>query len=364
MKKKLTEELLDGDIIAEDIQRNDVLIVRAGTEINVRMRKKLIQWGIRQVAIRTEDEDDSQFNESLRAFLASGPVQQGELDPKEALRKQFRDDLCSIASEQRYGFGFNQMTILQELEHLFVSIMSVEAVYENMMALKHWDLHSYLHSLDVFMLGHLLGKSIGVSDLSNFSIGCLIHDIGKLKVPRKILNKREELTRNEIDQIQQHPVHGCDLVRRMGLQDEFATLAKSHHERLDGSGYPEGLHRDELDTRIRVLAIVDVFSALTLKRTYRDPIPAADALGMLLEDTGKFDANIVRSFAEALHIFPPGAKVMLSDGTEGVVTYADPYIPALPRMKMTDGRSIRIPISLSVKVSRFIDLEKDNLTEQ
>lgn len=106
---------------------------------------------------------------------------------------------------------------------------------------------------------------------------------------------------------------------------------------------------------------------MTLKRVYRDPIPAARAIGLLLKHKNKFDEKIVRSFAESLHIFPVGAKVLLSDGNEGVVTYADQHVPALPRIKVTGGSEFtQIPIDLSLKVSRFIDgdLEEDVLTKQ
>ncbi|HET7522184.1 MAG TPA: HD domain-containing phosphohydrolase, partial [Bacillales bacterium] len=279
----------------------------------------------------------------------------GAFSRKEKLRQLFYTDLNRVASETRYGVALNEVNMVTELEHRFVTAMSITAIYEKMTELRRWDSYSYDHSFDVFLLGTVLGHALQVNDPGNFSIGCLLHDIGKLEVPQSILQKKGKLTENEFRRIKKHTSHGYDIIRKMGLPEEFAVLAKSHHERLDGSGYPEGLHGSALDTKLRIISIVDVFSALTLQRVYRDPFPAADALETLFRDGGKFDFDLLRTFAETLHIFPAGSEIQLSDGKKATVTHVNPHFPAVPLLRehpSTYGEAI--PFDLTMRFSSLL----------
>jgi HD-GYP domain-containing protein (c-di-GMP phosphodiesterase class II) len=122
----------------------------------------------------------------------------------------------------------------------------------------------------------------------------LLHDIGKLGVSSRILEKAGPLTPEERAQMQHHPVHTMAILERVGAFRRFARVAAFHHEKLDGSGYPWGLQASELDQSARILAVADVYEALVAGRPYRAGMPPEDALMFLRSQRGaKLDALAV-----------------------------------------------------------------------
>lgn len=356
MKYKETKDLIKGDTLAEDVLRNSVLILRAGTEMDHHTKEKLIGLGIREVAVKTAEDEEA----------AAEPQANGSTD-KEALSNMFYMQLKRIAVRKRYGLGLQDDERVKVFENLFISSMSIKDIYEKMMELREWDTYSFDHSFDVFLLGMILGDAAGLDDLSSFAIGCLLHDIGKMKIPQSILFKKGKLTTAEFQQIQRHAVFGCEMITRAGLPKPFAVLARSHHERLDGSGYPDGLIGNQLDKPTRILMIVDVYSAITMERVYRKPLSAAKAMEVLFQDIGKFDDELLKMFANRLHIFPVGSDVMLSNGNKATVTYVNPRYPALPRLRLFDyPKSIQIPFNHRLKIDLFVgwNEKNDSLTQR
>lgn len=356
MKYKETKDLIQGDILAEDVLRNSVLILRAGTQLDGHLKDKLLSLGVREVAIQT-NEDEAATTE---------PMFRGHKD-KEALSKMFYRQLKRIAVKERYGLGLQDEERVKVFENLFVSSMSIEVIYEKMMELKQWDAYSFDHSFDVFLLGMILGDAANLDDLSSFAIGCLLHDIGKLGIPQSILIKKGKLTTSEFQQIKHHTIYGSDLITRVGLPEPFAALARSHHERLDGSGYPDGLSGNQLGPQTRILMIVDVYSAITMKRVYRNPLTAAKAMELLIRDKDKFDIEQLKLFANRLHIFPVGSDVVLSNGKKATVTYVNSHFPAMPRLRLYDyPRAIQIPFNHRLRIDQFVGWNEKNgdLTRQ
>jgi HD-GYP domain-containing protein (c-di-GMP phosphodiesterase class II) len=152
--------------------------------------------------------------------------------------------------------------------------------------------HSHRVALGAVSLGGALNLS--PQELRVLAQGSIIHDVGKLNVPDQILNKPGPLTPEERQQIETHPVTGYDLCTRLGFMGPELSIVRSHHERLDGSGYPDGLKGKQLSTLVRILGIVDVYDALTSDRSYRPPWSQAAAIKFLRENSpGLFDQRLV-----------------------------------------------------------------------
>jgi len=129
----------------------------------------------------------------------------------------------------------------------------------------------------------------------------MLHDVGKLGVPTKVLQKTGKLTEEEYDAIQLHPMRGLDIVREIGFLDEALAGIMHHHERIDGRGYPMGLAGDEIPEFARVLAVADAFDSMTSTRSYRGARPVAEALEELRKWSGtQFDPAFVDAFVAAL----------------------------------------------------------------
>jgi HD-GYP domain-containing protein (c-di-GMP phosphodiesterase class II) len=161
----------------------------------------------------------------------------------------------------------------------------------------------------------------------------MLHDVGKLGVPTKVLQKTGKLTEEEYAAIQLHPMRGLDIVREIGFLDEALAGIMHHHERIDGRGYPMGLAGDEIPEFARVLAVADAFDSMTSTRSYRGARPVAEAIEELRKWSGtQFDPAFVDAFVAALKRegwLRPEAPVIAADDL-ATVTAQDHDDPGAP----------------------------------
>ena len=171
--------------------------------------------------------------------------------------------------------------------------------------LEAYDTHSATHTWRVTLYARAVAEAAGIDmdRIARISVGASLHDVGKLDVPHAILTKPGRLTEAEFKEIKKHPVRGYDRLRAMGVTDDVVLdLVRSHHERLDGTGYPDGLSGDEIPRPAKYFAVVDTFDALTSVRPYRreiGPDAAERALTIIREGAGShFDPEAVAFFEE------------------------------------------------------------------
>ena len=183
-------------------------------------------------------------------------------------------------------------------------------------------------------LGRFLG--LGHEALHELVLGALLMDIGKVAVPVTILAKVSELTEAE-EQIARRHVDGGILILEAikGLSPETIEMVRSHHERIDGSGYPAGLKGRAISLKAQIAGIVDSFDALSLNRYYSEGVSGHDALGALNDERGqKFDAKLVDKFICAIGVFPTGTWVEFDNGCMGVVCLQNPREPMSPHVAL------------------------------
>ncbi|QEE40032.1 MULTISPECIES: HD domain-containing phosphohydrolase [unclassified Methylobacterium] len=165
------------------------------------------------------------------------------------------------------------------------------------------DVGVYQHTLGVAGHAASFGAQIGLSriDLARLVRSALLHDIGKSRIPTEILNKPGHLDPEELRLMQRHPVIGADLLRAQGgFEAEVIDVVLHHHERLDGNGYPDRLSGRAISDLVRIVAICDVFSALTERRAYRQPASPAEALAIMVDGIGHLDPDLLRVFAPVM----------------------------------------------------------------
>lgn len=156
-----------------------------------------------------------------------------------------------------------------------------------------------LHSQRVKEYTLLLADRFGVAEATKKAIGfgALLHDVGKIAVPDRILLKPEGLTQEEWSVMHAHPLTGYGIVKRFGFLHEAAKIVRAHHERYDGSGYPQGLKGDEIPLGARLFAVADVYDALTSERPYHLPVSHDEALSEIRMQSGShFDQKVVAAF--------------------------------------------------------------------
>lgn len=189
--------------------------------------------------------------------------------------------------------------------------------------LKLKDEYTAIHSLNVCILSLTFGRALGLSieQLHELGLGALLHDIGKMRVPLKVLNKPGKLTKDEFEIMKSHPGMGYELIRHdNNLSQDVLTIVKSHHERLDGQGYPDNLTEKDISYFTKIVSITDVYDAITSDRVYHDGMTPHDALQKLYQwMPSNFDSELIQEFIRTIGIYPVGSVVELLTGHIGIV---------------------------------------------
>jgi len=168
--------------------------------------------------------------------------------------------------------------------------------------------HSATHSDRVAVYAELCGRNIGLSEqeLNLLRKGSLLHDIGKIAVPKHLLHKNESLTMEEYEIVKLHPILGNLLCASIDALKPILPAIKYHHERYNGSGYPEGLIGDDIPLLARIIGLADCYDALTTNRAYHKALPAREAIKLMHRETlrGLWDPDLFYRFVEALENKP------------------------------------------------------------
>ncbi len=189
------------------------------------------------------------------------------------------------------------------VRNLLQSIMGIfrDLIHE----LEAKDNYTALHTLRVSKISYAVGKELGLSkvDLFYLALGAMLHDYGKVDIPTSILNKPAELTKEEFEVVRKHPTMGARYLENLAFPEAVRDIVLSHHERNDGLGYPQGLKDGEISTLVQIVAICDVFDALTTDRPYRSAQEKPDAMNYLEEQGGTIVEPVVfEAFVNALEV--------------------------------------------------------------
>ncbi|HEV8440216.1 MAG TPA: HD-GYP domain-containing protein [Methylomirabilota bacterium] len=185
-------------------------------------------------------------------------------------------------------------------------------------ALEARDAHTHGHSTRVAGLARQLAVGMGLPAhrAERVAQAALLHDLGKIGVPERVLGKPGPLTAEEWEIMRRHPVTGAQIVSPLEFFDEGAIIVRHHHERLDGSGYPDGLAGEAIPLGARIVAVADVYDALTSDRPYRRSLSQADAVRVLQDEAGRtLDARLVALLVEILAGVPSAAEPGRANGT-------------------------------------------------
>jgi putative nucleotidyltransferase with HDIG domain len=218
-------------------------------------------------------------------------------------------------------------------------------------AMRNYDNYTFTHMVNVSILTMGQARALGIEGrlLREFGLSALMHDIGKVRTPKEILQKPERLTEQEFVIMRRHPVEGAEILRRTPEMPILApVVAFEHHLRMDGTGYPEGAKRSALNLGTMICSIADVYDAMRSQRAYQQAFPTDRVLAVLKKDDGAhFEAQLVRRFVQLLGIYPPGTLVKLASESVAVVTRVhapDPYRPRVKVLFGADGARHDTPI--------------------
>ncbi len=233
------------------------------------------------------------------------------------LVKDMMDDI-------RLGGSLDVPQIKEAVSECVDRVIQHEAAMTLLTRLKNRDEYTSQHSLNVAILAIALGRHLGMDRKQLEKLGeCgMLHDIGKVKTPLEVLNKPGRLTPDEFQVMKQHPTEGRNiLMGYSGLTSGAMSVAHSHHERLDGTGYPRGLTRDQTTPYTKIVSVVDAYDAITSERIYKPGLTSLQGLKILHDSKDThFEKTYVMKFIQSIGLYPVGSMVQLNSGEIGIVT--------------------------------------------
>jgi HD-GYP domain-containing protein (c-di-GMP phosphodiesterase class II) len=301
--------------------------------------RKILASGIRSVTIdctRGQDVADAPtvaevaaVTEAEVAAIAAKPVPPlrttlaEEFDRAAVIRRQAAGLVKTVMQDARLGKAVELDQVSPVVENITASILRNASALLGLSVIKNKDDYTFLHSVSVCTLLVAFCRSRGMDAGTTYQagIGGLLHDTGKALVPDHILNKPGRLTDEEFEVVRRHPKDGYDILRRSaGIGAIPLDITLHHHERRDGTGYPDGQGEQDTSELAQMAAIVDVYDAITADRCYHKGIPAAEALRKMYE-WSKFHFNpaLTQEFMRCVGIYPVGTLVLLESGRLGVV---------------------------------------------
>ena len=246
-----------------------------------------------------------------------------ELQRAATVRREAVGLVRTVMQDARLGKAVELDAVGAVVQNITESILRNAGALLGLLQIKNKDDYTFLHSVSVCTLLVAFCRSRNLDDehIDQSGIGGLLHDTGKALVPDAILNKVGRLTDDEFAIIKRHPRDGHDiLLRTPGIGAIPLDITLHHHERRDGSGYPDAQAGGAISELAQMAAIVDVYDAITSERCYHKGMPAAEALRKLYEwSKFHFDPALVQEFMRCVGIYPVGTLVLLESGRLGVV---------------------------------------------
>lgn len=221
--------------------------------------------------------------------------------------------------------------------------------------LRSFDGYTYAHSVNVAVIACIIGFGLNLSsdDLEQLVMAGLLHDLGKLVIPREILNKPARLTSEEYDVMKSHSTISYEIIKeRWDISAHVKAAVLYHHENVDGSGYPDGKEGDEISLFTKILHVADVYDALVSKRPYKDPYSPYEACEYLMGGGGiMFDSRVVEALLLYVPFYPKGTQVKLSNGSEGIIVENSGTRNLRPLLRMLDGTMLDLQEQENFKIT-------------
>ena len=266
-----------------------------------------------------------------------------ELGRARRICQEGRDAVEAMFREVRMGRMVDPAAVMPLADEISASVSRHPGALISIARLKTADDYTYMHSVAVSALMVALARQLGLAEdeCREAAMGGLLHDMGKARMPLDILNKPGRLDDAEMEVMRSHAHAGVELLRPADLSPLAVSVVRDHHERIDGSGYPEGLIGVQVQEFPRIAAVADVYDAVTSERIYKPAEAPHVGVRVIREGSGhQFCPTIVRHFRAVVMPYPVGHEVKLPDGRTGVVSAVDIEAPDVPTVRVMGAAGV------------------------
>lgn len=326
MKKLVSVQDLEmGMILDEDIieEQTGVILIARNMAITKQFIQNLISKEIDKVSIRKEEIPKEKYNQPLVDNYS-----------------KVGEKLDNLFIKVKNGRKVAASGIVNDMKGFVREIVGERDILTQMRLLKKKDDYTFNHSLGVSILAASLGKWLNYSleEIEDLAIAGLFHDIGKLRISDNIINKSGNLTEEEFEIMKKHSFYSFEMLSAGGkFNDDILLGVLQHHEKMNATGYPNGVSGDRIHRYARIISICDIYHALTSRRVYRDresPLKVADYIRS--ESFSTLDPYITQVFLKNISKFYVGNKVVLNTGEIGIIVYIHPQDKTKPIVQVAN----------------------------
>ena len=394
-KRQSVDDLVPGMILGKMIVTQDGKdFLNEGAVLTLRVIQMLQMWGFRYVDIREElprepvtapdffrkspdGVPDDQQNEPAQIAeisatdsiaLKEEPLPQIQVEPEEPVDVPpgFVAYYQAAVQVLKRSFGrvrfvkdgFDVTDIRQMVHECVLPLIEEGTVLDHLQMMPHKEDYLYHHSVEVGIISGCLGLWLGRSfrEMEEIILGALLHDVGKALIPLKVLNKPGVLTEDEMNLVRFHSIRGYKFLKQnTELPRSILACVLQHHERMDGSGYPLSVHGDKIHPYAKVIAVADVFDAMTSARSYGKKATPYEAVEILKHEmVGKLDSQLCSVFVDRLCQRFVGDIVQLSNGQRGEVVFLNVFDNTRPMVRTSEGEFVDLDKNRDLSICRMV----------
>ena len=325
MRRISLNELNDSMVLAKPIYQGTRLILERDISCMTKYITQLENLGIFSLYVKDEYSEDITIPDAVC----------------EETREKCIHAITAVFDKLKQQGSFDPSVLDDSIKTLLDDIISQKDILASLHHIATIDDDTMVHCVNTTIYSILIGKKFGLSieQLKSLAKGAILHDIGKVDLNESILLKAASLTPEEYSHIKEHCTFGYTLLKQNKILDEeIRLIALQHHERLDGSGYPNALKGNQIHPFAKIVAVADMFDALTSARCYRKSMSNQRSYQILTEDAaaGKLDTRLVNCLFDHVAVYPNGIIIYLSDGTHGIVKGQNPGLPFRPIVRIID----------------------------
>ena len=398
MKHVKTEILIPGMVVARDVIQDGQLILPKGLTLTDRAIYRLSTYNITD--IRIEDPVGMEVEEIVEESSDIADVESGNIDAAaeadsvlealigikdtskqviaefeepshfEKLKaspqfKQFRSDFTENVGELKSTLNdIVEKNVPIDVDHMIGDTLKIIdsqsntfSVFDMLHNMRDFDDLTFTHSMNVAMICNVFAQWLKLPEEEvKLATSCgMLHDIGKLKIEDAIIKKPGKLTDNEFKLIQSHPAFGYHILQNQNISEHIKLSALEHHEKCDGSGYPMKLTADKIDRYAKLVAIADVYDAMTADRVYRKGMCPFKVIEIFEEEgLQKYDVVFIMTFLESVVNTYIDNRVLLSDGRVGTVKWINKQQLSKPMLQMEDGSFLELAKNRELSIVQIL----------
>lgn len=300
--------------------------------------ERLRQVGVRYVIIDPTLSRDALEIVQPKSYQRLDPLSR-DLAIARSVRAEATTIVQGVFEGVKTGAPINSVEVKKAVRSVMDTILRLHDPLAGLIHMQRNDLNMFMHATNVCTFALVVGKYQGYdkAQLERLGVGALLHDIGELRLPRNLYRKREPYTEQERRLIQQHPLLGVKILSQSGdVHEDSRCIVLQHHERLDGSGYPNQLRSSDISPLSEIVGIVDMYDAMISDREGRPPLPPSQAIKEIYQRAlkGEIDRGWTERVIRCLGIYPVGSLVEMSTSERGIVVAANPLDALRPSVKL------------------------------